>query len=222
MDIGPYPNPILSNFSSCSYIMWRPILKCYWSVIEVLLKSYWSLIEVFSLSLCLEQAEVNTFIEVLLKSYWSLIYLHQTFLELVPFLFLAEKQKAALFWHHRELWKVLLVQFVVCLQNNETFLLHCKRDCSQASFNKCCPENTRNGHQTKNRKGPFMYYVIKIWGFLNGIKTINSHRYPVMIFSKNCFQCKKINKKIGCFFEFRIFMAIYIFKTGLIYLYILP
>ena len=44
----------------------------------------------------------------------------------------------------------------------------------------------------------------------NGFKIINSRRYPVMIFSKNCFRCKKITEQIGYFVDFWIFMAIYI------------
>ena len=46
----------------------------------------------------------------------------------------------------------------------------------------------------------------------NGFKTINYRRSPVMFFSKNCFQRKKIIKKIGCFVDFWIFMAIYMNK----------
>ena len=42
----------------------------------------------------------------------------------------------------------------------------------------------------------------------NGFKTINYRRYPVMIFSKNCFRSKKIIKKVGRFVDFWIFMAI--------------
>ena len=43
----------------------------------------------------------------------------------------------------------------------------------------------------------------------NGFKTINFRPPSVMIFSKNCFQGKKIIKKIGCFVDFWIFTAIY-------------
>ena len=46
----------------------------------------------------------------------------------------------------------------------------------------------------------------------NGFKTINFRRYPVMIFSKNCFRSKKIIKKVGRFVDFWIFMAIYMDK----------
>ena len=46
----------------------------------------------------------------------------------------------------------------------------------------------------------------------NGFKTINFRRYPVMIFSKNSFRSKKIIKKIGCFVDFWIFLAIYMNK----------
>ena len=35
----------------------------------------------------------------------------------------------------------------------------------------------------------------------NGFKTINYRRYPVMIFSKNCFRSKKFIKKIGRFVD---------------------
>ena len=47
----------------------------------------------------------------------------------------------------------------------------------------------------------------------NGFKTISCCRYPVMIFSKNCFRCKTIIKNIGCFVDFRIFTAIYMDKS---------
>jgi hypothetical protein len=47
----------------------------------------------------------------------------------------------------------------------------------------------------------------------NGFKTISCRRYPVMIFSKNCFRCKTIIKNIGCFVDFWIFMAIYMDKS---------
>jgi hypothetical protein len=46
----------------------------------------------------------------------------------------------------------------------------------------------------------------------NVFKTINYRPSPVMIFSKNCFRCKKIFKKIGRFVDFLIFMAIYMDK----------
>ena len=46
----------------------------------------------------------------------------------------------------------------------------------------------------------------------NGFKTINFRRYPVMIFSKNCFRSKKIIKKIGRFDDFWTFMAMYMIK----------
>ena len=46
--------------------------------------------------------------------------------------------------------------------------------------------------------------------FKNGFKTINSRPSSVMIFSKYCFQSKKIIIKIGRFVDFWIFMAIYI------------
>ena len=46
----------------------------------------------------------------------------------------------------------------------------------------------------------------------NGFKTINYRPSPVMIFSKNCFWGKKIIKKVGCFVDFWIFMAIYMNK----------
>ena len=42
----------------------------------------------------------------------------------------------------------------------------------------------------------------------NGFKTINYRRYPVMIFSKNCFRSNKIIKKVGHFVDFWISMAI--------------
>ena len=43
----------------------------------------------------------------------------------------------------------------------------------------------------------------------NGFKTISCRPYPVMIFSKNCFWCKKIIKKIRRFDDFWTFMAMY-------------
>ena len=43
----------------------------------------------------------------------------------------------------------------------------------------------------------------------NGFKTISCRPYPVMIFSKNCFWCKKIIKKIGRFDDFWTLMAMY-------------
>ena len=46
----------------------------------------------------------------------------------------------------------------------------------------------------------------------NGFKTINYRPSPVMFFSKNCFWSNKIIKKIGCFVDFCIFMAIYMDK----------
>ena len=46
----------------------------------------------------------------------------------------------------------------------------------------------------------------------NGFKTINYRPYPLVFFSKNCFWRKKIIKKIGCFVDFWIFMAIYMDK----------
>ena len=42
----------------------------------------------------------------------------------------------------------------------------------------------------------------------NGFKTINYRPSPVMIFSKNCFRCKKITKKIGRFVDSLIFLSI--------------
>ena len=46
----------------------------------------------------------------------------------------------------------------------------------------------------------------------NGFKTISCRPYPVMIFSKNCFWCKKIIKKIRRFDDFWTFMAMYMIK----------
>ena len=46
----------------------------------------------------------------------------------------------------------------------------------------------------------------------NGFKTINYRPSPVMFFSKNCFWSNKIIKKIGCFVDFCIFMAIHMDK----------
>ena len=50
----------------------------------------------------------------------------------------------------------------------------------------------------------------------NGFKTISCRCYPVMIFSKNYFRCKKIIKNNGCFVDFWIFMAIYMDKLDLL------
>ena len=46
----------------------------------------------------------------------------------------------------------------------------------------------------------------------NGFKTISCRPYPVMIFSKNCFWCKKSSKKIGHSDDFLTFMAMYMIK----------
>ena len=46
----------------------------------------------------------------------------------------------------------------------------------------------------------------------NGFKTICCRRYPLMIFSKNCFSVQNNHQKIRCFVDFWIFMAIYIMK----------
>ena len=42
----------------------------------------------------------------------------------------------------------------------------------------------------------------------NGFKKINYWHSPVMIFSKSCFWSNKIIKKVACFVDFWIFMAI--------------
>ena len=46
----------------------------------------------------------------------------------------------------------------------------------------------------------------------NGFKTISYRPSPVMFFLKNCFWSNKTIKKIGCFVDFCIFMAIYMDK----------
>ena len=45
-----------------------------------------------------------------------------------------------------------------------------------------------------------------------GLKTINYRPSRVMFFSKNCFWSNKIIKKIECFVDFCIFMAMYMDK----------
>ena len=43
-------------------------------------------------------------------------------------------------------------------------------------------------------------------------QSLNYRRCPVIIFSKNCFWCKKNHQKIECFVDFWIFIAIYMDK----------